>query len=114
MIEKNTKTSRLLFTLALTSILILSAVTIAPVGKCEKKDLAQTLKYEDWLIKKKCSGDSEMVRSVIVAHPFDTEVIDYVKKRAEIEGKIVGLITYRADSSGNVKLKDVEQYGNLF
>jgi len=76
----------------------LSGCTILELkaDKCSVKDLSQTLKYEDWLIKKKCEGDSEMVHSVIVAHRFDNKVIDYVTKKQEIEGHSPRLINYRA------------------
>ena len=72
-------------------------------NKCRKIDLIQTLKYEDWLIKKKCAGDSAMVQSAIVAYQFDEEVIEYVKKRSQIEGKEVTLLKYSA-GEGTVTL----------
>jgi hypothetical protein len=34
--------------------------------KCSKSDLTQTLKYEDWFIKKKCGGDSAIARAMRV------------------------------------------------
>ena len=47
-----------------------------------------------------------MVHSAIVAHRFDSEVIDYVDKKAEIEGKAPNLLEYSADN-GDVKVKSI-------
>jgi len=91
----------------------LASCTIVEVkaGKCKKSDLIQTLKYEDWLIKKKCAGDSAMVHSAILAHSFDDEVSEYVKKRSEMEGKEVILLKYSADA-GNISLTSIMQMRN--
>jgi len=86
---------------------VLTSCTIVELkaGKCETKDLSQIIRYEDWLVKKKCSGDSGMVRSIIVAHHFDSNVVSYVRQRAEIEGRIVKLVKYTCANS-TLKLED--------
>jgi hypothetical protein len=69
------------------------------------KDLAQILRYEDWLARKLAAGDKEMVQSVLVARSFSKAVIDYVKSRHRIEEKTVRLITYCVnDDKDNIVL----------
>lgn len=86
----------------------LASCTVVEIkaDRCKKQDLTQTLRYEDWLIRKKCAGDSAMVHSSILAHSFDAEVIDYVKKRTEIERKELKLLRYLA-SQGKVDLSPI-------
>lgn len=67
-------------------------------------DLAQLIRYENWLIRKMADGDSEMVQSIIVAFDFANEVIDYVTKRKSLEQKTVRLFKY----SVNIKINDIE------
>ncbi len=67
-------------------------------------DLAQLIRYENWLIRKMAEGDSEMVQSVIVAFDFANEVIGYVSKRKSLEQKTVRLFKY----SVNKKINDIE------
>ena len=52
--------------------------------------------YEDWFLKKRVNGDSRAIRAVAVASSFDQEVIAYVRKREQLEGKRVNLLKYRA------------------
>jgi hypothetical protein len=63
--------------------------------RATEQDLAQILRYEDWLARKLAAGDNEMIQSVLVARRFTDAVIDYVKNRRRIEEKTVRLITYR-------------------
>ena len=58
--------------------------------------LSQLLMYEDWFLKKRVNGDSRAIRAVAVASSFDQEVIAYVRKREQLEGKRVNLLKYRA------------------
>jgi len=60
-------------------------------------DLTQILKYEEWVRRRLASGDSHMVQSVLLAHSFGEDVVEYVKKRQEIEERTVQLISYRFD-----------------
>ena len=77
--------------------------------KCETKDLTQVLKHEDWLIKEKCSGDSEMVRSVIVAYHFGSDVVSYVRKREQVERRTVKLVEYRC-TDGTPDLRELKRH----
>ncbi len=63
--------------------------------KADEADLAQVLRYEDWIARKLAAGDHEMVQSVLVASKFSEGVLDYAKKRLKIEEKSVRLISYR-------------------
>jgi len=58
------------------------------------KDLAQILRYEDWLARKLATGDKEMIQTVLVARRFSDAVTEYVKNRRRIEEKTVRLMTY--------------------
>lgn len=67
-------------------------------------DLAQLIRYENWLIRKMADGDNEMVQSVIVGFDFSDEVISYVNKRKFLEQKTVRLFKYLV----NKKINDIE------
>jgi hypothetical protein len=67
-------------------------------GTVSEKDINQTIRYENWLIRKLADGDSEMVQSILVGSDFDEKVIDYCKKRKTIDEKIVRPIKYRVNS----------------
>ena len=72
------------------------------------KDVAQILRYEDWLARKLAAGDNEMIQSILVASRFSDSVIDYVQQRHSIEEKTVRLISYRvADDRQNIDLQEV-------
>lgn len=58
------------------------------------KDLAQILRYEDWLARKLAAGDKEMIQTVLVARRFSDAVTEYAKNRRRIEEKTVRLVTY--------------------
>ena len=60
-----------------------------------EQDLAQILRYEDWLARKLAGGDKQMIQSVLVARRFTDGVVEDVTKRRQIEEKTVRLITYR-------------------
>jgi len=80
-------------------------------GTVNEKDLNQILMYEDWLIRKLASGDTEMVQSILVGHEFTDEVIQYVEKRKNIEAKTVRLIEYKVnDSYTDIILREVENW----
>jgi hypothetical protein len=66
------------------------------------EDLTQILKYEEWIRRRLAAGDPHMVQSVLLAHSFAEDVIEYVRKRHEIEERTVRLITYMLDTSSNV------------
>jgi hypothetical protein len=65
-------------------------------------DLHQVIRYENWLVRKLASGDSEMVQPLIVAHDFDDRVLTYVDRRKQIEDKTVRLVAYGVDPGRNV------------
>lgn len=54
------------------------------VDRANDKDLAQILRYEDWLARKLAAGDKEMIQTVLVARRFTDGVIEYVKNRRHI------------------------------
>jgi hypothetical protein len=56
--------------------------------------LSQLLRYEDWFLKKRVSGDSRAVRTVAIAKDFSEGVLDYLKKRKHLERKVAILIKY--------------------
>lgn len=68
---------------------------------CVDENLNQIIKYENWLVRKLASGDSEMVQSILVGYDFNDKVLEYVRKRKLIEEKVVRLFKYRVNSSKN-------------
>ncbi len=66
-------------------------------GVCDKAVLKQLVKYEEWLTRKRAGGDKEMVQGILVGYDFTPEVLDYVSKRKEIEGRTIRLIKYRVN-----------------
>jgi hypothetical protein len=75
--------------------------------RAAEQDLAQILRYEDWLARKLAAGDSEMIQSILVASRFSDPVLEYVKQRLRIEEKTVRLITYRvADDLQTINLEE--------
>jgi hypothetical protein len=65
------------------------------------EDLTQLLKYEEWIRRRLAAGDPHMVQSVLLARSFAEDVVEYVRKRREIEERTVRLITYMFDISSN-------------
>ncbi len=88
------------------SIEILHKYTVIELkrDKALEEDLSQLIRYENWLIRKLADGDSEMLQTVLVAHDFSDEVINYVEKRKAFEQKTVRLFRYSVNSS----IKDIE------
>lgn len=77
------------------------------VNRATEQDLAQLLRYEDWLARKLAGGDHEMIQFVLVAARFTDAVIDYVKKRRRIEEKTVRLISYSVpDHKQGIELRE--------
>lgn len=70
----------------------------------DESDLAQLIRYENWIVRKLADGDSEMVQSILVGFDFKEGVISYVQKRKELEQKTVRLFKY----SVNPSIKDIE------
>jgi hypothetical protein len=60
----------------------------------DESGLSQLLRYEDWFLKKRTNGDSRAIRTIAIAKKFDERVIDYVKRRKQLEGKAVRLLQY--------------------
>ncbi|OGO05991.1 MAG: hypothetical protein A2Y60_00790 [Chloroflexi bacterium RBG_13_54_9] len=78
-------------------------------GLCTEGDLNQIVKYENWLVRKIASGDSEMVQSMLVAFDFQDKVLEYVRKRKLIEEKTVRLLKYRViKEQDDIVLAEVE------
>jgi hypothetical protein len=76
--------------------------------RAAEQDLAQILRYEDYLSRKLAGGDNEMIQSVLVANRFSDGVIDYVKQRQRIEEKTVRLMSYRvADDRQSIELHEM-------
>ena len=75
--------------------------------RATENDLAQVLRYEDWLARKLAAGDKEMIQTILVANSFAEEVTQYVTKRKRIEEKTVRLIAYQvAEEGGQVHLRE--------
>ena len=66
--------------------------------------LRQLIGYESWFIQKKVQGDQNMVRATAIAARFDEDVIDYVQKREQYEGKIIKLLKYNLLHDSELKL----------
>ncbi|MEM7591718.1 MAG: EVE domain-containing protein [Cyanobacteria bacterium P01_A01_bin.83] len=62
--------------------------------KLDETGLSQLLMYEDWFLKKRVNGDSRSIRTFAIASSFTDGVINYLKKREELENKKVSLLTY--------------------
>ena len=43
-------------------------------------DLTQILKYEEWIRRRLAAGDSHMVQSILLAHSFSADVVEYVRE----------------------------------
>ena len=70
-------------------------------------DLAQLLRYEKWLTRRLAGGDLEMIQSVLVAHSFSSEILEYVTTRNRVEERAVQLISYRLiEESQEVRLSE--------
>src|SRR5439155_3912532 len=54
-------------------------------------DLAQVLRYEDWLARRLAAGDDEMIQTILVARRFADDLVEYVRSRRRIEEKTVRL-----------------------
>lgn len=65
--------------------------------RVDEDDLAQILRYADWLARRLAAGDHDMIQNVLVGSRFTDGVIDYVRRRRRIEEKNVRLIAYRFD-----------------
>lgn len=77
-------------------------------NKADEMDLAQVLRYEDWIARKLAAGDHEMVQSVLVAANFSDGLIEYVKSRQRIEEKTVRLIAYMvAETGDDIQLDEI-------
>lgn len=79
------------------------------VDRASEQDLAQVLRYEDWLARRLAAGDNEMIQSVLVANRFADDVVDYVVNRQRIEEKTVRLISYRVTADK----RDIDLKENL-
>ena len=76
------------------------------VDRADEQDLAQILRYEDWLSRKLASGDHDMVQCILVASRFSDNLVHYLGNRRRIEEKIVRLIAYQVGNQ-NVELQEV-------
>lgn len=78
-------------------------------GTATEEDLSQVIKYETWLVRKLADGDTEMVKSILVAHAFDEMVLDYVRRRKAVEEKRVRLLAYQVTpAQDDIILHEVE------
>ena len=64
-------------------------------GRARIDDLSQLLRYEKWLARRLAGGDLDMIQSVLVAHSFAPEVLEYAINRKNVEERAVRLIRYR-------------------
>ncbi len=65
--------------------------------------LHQLIGYESWFAQKKVQGDLNMVRTTAIAARFDVDVVDYVQKRKQYEGKEIKLLKYQVNA-GEIRL----------
>jgi hypothetical protein len=73
-------------------------------------DLAQVLRYGDWLARRLAAGDDEMVQTILVARRFSEDVVGYVRSRRRIEEETVRLISYRAcEGEPRIELQEEPQ-----
>jgi len=79
--------------------------------RATEQDLAQVLRYEDWLARKLAGGDHEMIQTVLVASRFSDDVLDYVKARQRVEEKTVRLISYQVEPNCVTILLNEERPG---
>lgn len=75
--------------------------------KFTKDGLRQLIEYESWFLQKKVAGDQKMLRVSAIAESFADDVIDYVEKRTQIEGKRIKLLQYSVSSPLFIKLSEV-------
>lgn len=76
--------------------------------RASEQDLAQILRYEDWLARKLAAGDKEMIQSILVAWRFADPIINYVSNRQRIEDKTIRLVTYRlTNENQDIELQEV-------
>ena len=73
----------------------------------DTKALTQLIDYESWFLQKKISGDMKMLRTTAIASSFSADVIDYVKKREEIENKPIKLVQYDHNEINGFSLKEI-------
>lgn len=79
------------------------------VDLAAEDELSQILRYENWLTRKLANGDHDMVQSVLVANRFSESLLEYVKKRRQIEQKTVRLLKYNVNSAGtDIELQEQE------
>lgn len=74
------------------------------LDRFDGKALRQLIGYESWFIHKKVQGDMNMVRVSAIAKRFDADVVDYVKKRNQYEGKKIKLFQYDVTQNGELTL----------
>lgn len=67
-------------------------------GNVSEDDLNQIVKYENWITRRLGDGDPEMVQSVLVGFGFGERLLEYRRKRRDIEEKMVRLMKYKVDS----------------
>ena len=77
------------------------------LDRFDDKALRQLIGYESWFIHKKVYGDMNMIRVSAIAKRFDPDVIDYVNKRKQYEGKVIKLLQYYMNDEGKLALKHV-------
>lgn len=67
--------------------------------KFDEKALKQLIGYESWFLQKKVFGDLNMVRTTAIAKSYSGDVIDYVKKRTNLENKPIKLLQYAYENA---------------
>ena len=78
------------------------------LDRFDRKNLSQLIGYEAWFLRNKVQGDMNMVRVSAIAQRFDDDVVDYVTKRKQIEGKEIKLLKYEANHDGSIALKPLD------
>lgn len=75
--------------------------------KFKEEGLRQLIGYESWFLQKKVAGDQKMLRVSAIAASFSNDVIDYAKKRENIENRRIKLLKYDVTTRGEVVLTPV-------
>ena len=73
----------------------------------DSKALTQLIDYESWFLQKKVFGDLNMVRTTAIAKEYSDEVVDYVRKRSQFEGKPIKLLEYTVAQNNVLQLNQI-------
>ncbi len=94
-------------TISNTSVLTHATLIELKQDSCTIDDLGQLLQYEEWLVRKKFQGDSNMVSTALIGFKIGDDAKEYVSKRKRIERRNTQLFEYRLSHPCDLSLYDV-------